>query len=71
MKPQDLVFIVILGVLVAFRKPTFLVFAGLLCIILAIPLFHFWVFFTAQRLIMYAAGFFFVSAVMLGFRNRK
>lgn len=71
MKPQDLLFIAVLGILIGLRKPKLLIIAGLVCIVLAIPLFQFWVFFTAQRLLYYAAGFFLAAVVMLGFRNRK
>gem|GEM_PF-388211 len=63
MKPQDVMFFV-LGILLLFsRKPKYFVFAGLSCLVLAIPLFAAWVFFTAERLAWYAAVFFFVFII--------
>lgn len=60
MKPQDIMFIMILGILVLVRKPSLFVVAGLVSLVFAIPLFSTWVFFTAQRLTWYA-GFFFLA----------
>lgn len=71
MKPQDLVFVVVLAILLIIRKPRLLVFAGLICLILAIPLFSSWVFFTAQRLTYYAAGFFLVATIYNFFNSSK
>lgn len=58
MKPQDAVFFLALAVLLVLRKPRMLVIAGLGCLMLAIPLFATWTFFTAERLTWYAAAFF-------------
>jgi hypothetical protein len=71
MKPQDILFFVILAVLIGLRKPKYLVIAGLACIVLSIPLFHFWVFFTAQRLIMYSFGFLFIAVIISLWNNYK
>jgi hypothetical protein len=71
MKPQDILFILILVALVAFRRPKYLIIAGLACIIFSIPLFHFWVFFTAQRLVMYALGFFLAAIILLWKKSQK
>jgi len=60
MKPQDIVFGLLLVIILIFRKPNLLVWAGLGCLVLAIPLFAKWVFFTAERLTWYAAAFFLV-----------
>ena len=38
---------------------------GLFCLFLAIPLFQFWIFFTAERLTWYAASFFAYSIALL------
>jgi hypothetical protein len=65
MKPQDILFIIILAVLLIIRKPRVLVGAGLICLFLSIPLFAKWVFFTAERLVWYAAGFLLVSIILL------
>lgn len=70
MKPQDILFILILLGLLFFRKPKFIVWAGILCLILSIPLFAHWVFFTAERLVMYAAGFLLVAIIYLLFTKK-
>ena len=71
MKPQDILFIITLLGILFFRKPRMLVFAGLLCFILSVPLFSHFVFFTAERLVMYAAGFLLVSIIMFWITMRK
>lgn len=65
MKPQDILFIVILLVLIFLRKPRVLVWFGLGCILLSMPLFYRYVFFTAERLVMYAAGFLLTAIIFL------
>lgn len=57
MKPQDAVFFLALLVLLVTRKPRLLLIAGLSCLVLSVPLFATWVFFTAERLTWYAAAF--------------
>ncbi len=57
MKLQDIAFVAVLSVLLFIRKPDVLVGAGLICFLLAIPLFGMWVFFTAERLTWYGACF--------------
>lgn len=64
MKPQDILFIIILVALLVLRKPKILVWFGLISLLLSIPLFANWVFFTAERLVMYALGFL-LSAIIL------
>lgn len=59
MKIQDLAFFITLVVLLLVRRPIYLVWAGLGSLVLSIPLFATWVFFTAERLTWYAAAFFF------------
>jgi len=71
MKPQDILFIIFLLGLFFFRKPRILVWAGLVCLFLSIPLFAHWVFFTAERLVMYAAGFLFVAILLFLFKNKS
>ena len=71
MKPQDLIFIVILIGLLFTRKPKFLVYAGIVCLILSIPFFSFWVFFTAQRLTYYAIGFFLAATIFFLLHKNK
>lgn len=58
MKPQDIVFIIIFAGLFFLKKREAFVWAGLLCLLGAIPLFAKWIFFTAERLTWYAAAFF-------------
>lgn len=71
MKPQDLVFIVILVFLLYKRRHELLVIAGIVCLLLSIPLFSFWIFFTAQRLVVYAFVFFLIAVIMLILKLRK
>lgn len=58
MKPQDILFFIILIFLIAQKKPRLAVFAGIASLFLSIPLFSLWIFFTAERLVWYAAAFF-------------
>ena len=57
MKPQDIIFLIIFAVLLIMKKQQWFVYAGLGSLVLAIPLFASWVFFTAERLTWYAAAF--------------
>ncbi len=63
-KPQDLLFIIVFLLLLIKRDPKFFVIAGLSCLVLSIPLFAQWIFFTAQRLVWFSFVFF-VIAVLL------
>lgn len=63
MKIQDGLFIVLFILLVWRKDGRTASLAGLLCLCIAVPLFHFWVFFTAERLTWYAASFFLLSAL--------
>jgi hypothetical protein len=71
MKIQDIGFIVAVVVLFMIRKPKLFVYAGLGSLVLAIPLFAKWVFFTAERLTWYSAGFFlcFIITTLIHSRN--
>jgi hypothetical protein len=64
MKIQDIAFIFVIIVLLIIRKKAWLVYAGLASLILAIPLFAKWIFFTAQRLTWYAAVFFLIYILL-------
>ena len=59
MKPQDIGFFLVFVILLAIRRPVLFVWTGLGSLLLAIPLFATWTFFTAERLTWYAAAFFF------------
>jgi hypothetical protein len=63
MKPQDIVFFAFLALLVYKKDSKLFVLAGISCLILSIPLFSFWIFFTAERLVMYASVFFLLSII--------
>lgn len=65
MKLQDIIFLVIFVVLLLKRDSRWATLAGIICLLLSIPLFAFWIFFTAQHLVWYSAAFFFLSIVLL------
>ena len=71
MKPQDIIFFVSLVVLLVLRRPVLFVWAGLGCLVLAIPLFATWTFFTAERLTWYAAVYFLVFILISLLRPHK
>jgi len=66
MKIQDTAFFLILVVLFSARRPLLFVWVGLGCLLLAMPLFASWIFFTAERLTWYAAAFF-LSFLLISF----
>lgn len=70
MKIQDIVFFIILGILLLINKPRWYVYAGLICLVIAMPLFAGWIFFTAERLTWYA-GAFFLLAVLYNILPRR
>jgi hypothetical protein len=57
MKPQDVVFGIIFGLLLVKSESRWFIYAGLIAILVSIPLFAGWIFFTAERLIWYGAAF--------------
>ncbi len=71
MKAQDILFFIVLVLLVILRKPRYFVVAGLTCLTFSMPLFAMWVFFTAERLTWYAAGFFFIFILFSLLRLHK
>ncbi len=70
MKIQDIAFFVVLALLILKRRPKLMAACGISCLLLSIPLFSFWVFFTAERLTWYAGGFF-LLAIILYFKNER
>lgn len=58
MKIQDIIFLTLFVFLVHKMNPKWSAIFGMFSLFAAIPLFTFWVFFTAERLIWYAAAFF-------------
>lgn len=73
MKLQDIVFIIILIFLLWKRKPEWFVWGGLIFLVISIPLFAFWVFFTAERLAYYAWAFFVLGVIFftIQLKNEK
>ena len=71
MKIQDIVFFAVLTLLIFKRKPQLMIVCGILCLALSIPLFSFWIFFTAERLTWYAAGFFLLAIFFYLFNIKK
>ena len=69
MKPQDLVFIVVLIIFLLKRDVRLFILGAIACFFIAIPLFYTWKFFTAERLIYYA--FFLLLVAMLLFFLKK
>lgn len=65
MKPQDILFIIVLGLLLWNRNPKNFLIAAITCIVLSMPLFYNMNFFTAERLVMYAVGFLFIALVLM------
>ena len=71
MKIQDIGFILAYIALFFIRRPILFVWAGLACLVLAIPLFASWTFFTAERLMWYAAAFFLTYILISLLRPHK
>ena len=71
MKPQDILFFLVLIVVIVLKKPKLSVSMGLVCLLLAIPLFYLQIFFTAQHLTWYAAAFFLVAVITLSINTRS
>lgn len=71
MKPQDVGFFVIFVILLLMRRPIFFVWVGLGCLVLAVPLFATWTFFTAERLTWYAGAFFLTFILISLIRPHK
>lgn len=64
MKPQDILFLIILGLLFYKRNPKYFSYAGLICLLISIPLFAKWIFFTAERFSLYAFIFILIAIVL-------
>lgn len=71
MKPQDIIFFASFAVLFVLRRPVLFVWAGLVCLVLAIPLFATWTFFTAERLTWYGAAYFLVFILISLLRSKR
>lgn len=64
MKPQDIIFIIVLLALIYKRNPKWAAVVGVGSLLLSIPLFATWTFFTAERLTWYAGAFFLLSIIL-------
>ncbi len=71
MKIQDLLFFLITVLLLTRKQKIVLVYAGLAALLLAIPLYSRWIFFTAERLTWYAGAWFFLFIIFSIFRPGK
>lgn len=71
MKPQDIIFVLLVLFLLYKRNPQWAAGAGIVSLLIAIPLFAKWIFFTAERLTWYAAAFFLLSIVLHMFLLKK
>ena len=71
MKIQDVAFFVTLALLILKRSPKLAVIAGIACLLLSIPLFFFWIFFTAEHLTWYAGGFFLLAIIFYLFKLKN
>lgn len=71
MKPQDFGFFIVFAILLFVRRPVYFVWVGLACLVLAIPLFATWTFFTAERLTWYAAAYFLTFVLISLIRPHK
>lgn len=65
MKIQDIGFLFLLVILILFKKPRLSIAMALVCLLLAVPLFSFWIFFTAERLTWYAAAFLLLGIIQI------
>lgn len=70
MKIQDLVFFAVFTGLLYRRDARLFAAAGLVMLIVSIPLFAAWIFFTAERLTWYAAACF-VASVIISLRTAR
>ncbi len=68
MKIQDIFFLIIFLPHLGLKSFKLSAVLGLLCLLLAAPLFQFHIFFTAERLIWYASCFFLASALIALYR---
>lgn len=70
MKPQDILFLIALGLLLYKHNPRYFTYAGLFCILVSIPLFAKWIFFTAERFVLYGFIFICIAVVLNLLRMR-
>jgi len=75
MKIQDIIFLILFVILLFKHKENSFVALGLLCFLLAMPLFYLYIFFTAERLVYYGAVLVLVEIlfkfIQFGIKPRK
>ena len=73
MKIQDILFIILLILPFIVKRANARVFIilGIVMIMLSAPFFYMRIFFTAQRLVMYGAGFILVGIVLMFIKQRR
>lgn len=71
MKIQDIIFLIVLLFLLFKRDEKWFASFGIASLVLSIPFFANWVFFTAEKLIWYAAAFFLISIIIHLLKLRK
>lgn len=71
MKPQDILFFIVLIFLLLKHNSRYAIGVGIISLILSIPLFSFWIFFTAERLTWYAWGFLLLGVLLEIITGRK
>lgn len=70
MKPQDLLFIILLIVLLRYKNAKFLIVFATGFLILAIPLYYLQTFFTAQRFVEYFFFLLFLATILFLFEKK-
>ena len=63
-KPQDLIFLIVLALLLLKKDAKLFAYAGIISLIISMPLFAKWIFFTAQRLTWYSLAFFIIAVIL-------
>lgn len=70
MKIQDILFLVVLIFLIFKKDSRLSLYAGVGSILLSIPLFYLQIFFTAEHLIWYSAGFLVLTLALTVFKEK-
>jgi len=71
MKLQDILFFIFVVIILFTRNSRLSAILGILLLVLSLPLFALWVFFTAERFTWYAGAFFFISVILTISKMRK
>lgn len=67
MKIQDLIFLLILIIMIRVNHFRITVAAALICLLISVPLFWKWFFFTAERMTWYAGAFILLGIIQVIF----